>query len=172
MFQAEIPTEVPADTAMQPQEDAITWTASEYIAHHKSFGWYLLLALVAAVFAALVYFLTGGDKLSAAVVVLVAVVFGIYAAKQPKEQRYAISDAGITIGERTYDFSQFKSFAIAEDGPFPSITFMPLKRFMPAVSIYYDPQDEENIVNALSLFLPVEEHRTDMVDRLMKKIRF
>jgi len=33
----------------------VTWTASEFIAHQKTFLWYFGLALTAAVFAAIIY---------------------------------------------------------------------------------------------------------------------
>lgn len=152
--------------------ETISWTASEYIAHQKSTSWYLALAGATVLFAVLVYFITGGDILSVTVVVLAAIVLGIYAAKKPKEQQYAISAAGVMVGEKTYSFSLLKTFSIADEGAFSSITFWPMKRFMPALSIYYDPQDEEKIVEVLSNYLPMDTQKTDTVDKFMRKIRF
>jgi len=152
--------------------NAISWTASEYIAHQKSFGWYGALAAATVLFAGLVYWLTGGDFVSIGVVIFAALVFGIYAGKQPKEQAYSISPAGVGIGGKVYDFSQLKTFSITNEGAFSSITFLPMKRFMPAISIYYDPTDEDAIVEALTAYLPMDVEKRDVVDNFMRKIRF
>jgi hypothetical protein len=153
-------------------EGSISWTASEYIAHQKSTGWFMALGLVTILFAVLVYFVTSRDILSVIVIVLAAIVFGIYAGKRPKEQQYAVSPAGISIGPKTYSFDQLRTFAIVDEGAFSSIMFLPMKRFMPPLSIYYDPKDEENIVNVLSNYLPMDAQKRDIVDNLMRKIRF
>jgi hypothetical protein len=159
--------DIPLDTS-----DTIAWTASEYIAHQKSSGWYGMLAVATAVFAGLVYWLTSGDFISVGVVVFAAVVFGVYAGKQPKEQEYSISPSGIGIGSKMYAYAQLKTFSITDEGAFSSITFWPLKRFMPVVTIYYDPKDEEAIVTTLSNYLPLDVEKRDVVDNFMRKIRF
>lgn len=155
----------------QPVQD-VNWTASEYIAHHKSVGWYVLLGAVTLVVAVIVYFVTGRDIVAAIAIAAAGGVFGIYAARKPQVQEYAITSAGISIGQKTYPFSDLKSFAIVDEGALSNITFIPLKRFMPAISIYYDPADEEAIVATLSAYLPVEQRRHDPIDRLMQRIRF
>lgn len=157
--------------AVVSQDSAITWTASEYVNHHKNFGWYASLFIIAGVAAALIYLVTK-DMVSAVVVVVAAVVFGVYAARPPKVQHYAIDDHGVGIGPKLYAYNELKSFSVIDEGPFASITFMPMKRFMPALSIYYDPQDEEKIINALSQHLPMEQRDHDLVEKLMRKIRF
>ncbi len=168
-------TTLPAEDQTSNQleaEEVISWTASEYIAHQKSGGWYGALAGCTILFSVLVYFLTSGDVISVVVIFFAAIVFGIYAGKKPKEQQYAISPEGIAIGPKIYEFSQLKTFSITDDGAFSSITFWPMKRFMPTLSIYYDPQDEERIVNTLSLYLPLDTEKRDAVESLMRKIRF
>jgi hypothetical protein len=156
----------------QASEQVVRWTASEYVSHHKSSGWYIALAVVAITVAAAIFFITDGDLISTLVVIVVAIVFGMYAARKPRIQEYAITNEGVFIGPRAYPFADMKSFAVMDEGPFSSITFMPLRRFMPLISIYYDPADEDRIVDLLSRHLPVEHRRNDPVDRFMKKIRF
>lgn len=151
---------------------AISWTASEYIAHQKSTAWYVVLGLAAIAAAAAVYFITDGDIISTVVIVLVAIVFGIYAGRKPNVQQYRIGPEGITIGPKLYGFDHLKSFAVIDEGAFSSIMFMPLKRFMPTLTIYYDPKDEGQIVDLLAGYLPMEQRGHDAIDRLMKKIRF
>ena len=156
----------------QYDEDTISWTASEYIAHHKPSSWFVMLGIAAVVVTALVYALTDGDLISTIAIPLIAFVFGMYAHRQPREQRYALSNNGVTIGERTYGFGELRSFAIIDEGPFSSIVFVPMKRFAPMLSIYYDPKDEELIAEFLAARLPMDQRGHDAIDRLMKKIRF
>lgn len=174
-FNSDAQTEVmaPAATAIPPQgsDGSITWTASEFIAHHKSPGWYLALA-GAAVVAALIVWLLTKDKISAAVVVCGAAFFGIYAARKPRQLQYRLDGQGLTIGERHFPYQAFRSFAVVPEGAFNSIEFVPLKRFAPLITIYYDPADEAKIVALLSDRLPVEGRQKDLIDRLMWRIRF
>lgn len=163
---------LPEDTYQFETPDTISWTASEYIAHQKESGWYLALAGATVLLAAFVYFITHGDIISVGVIVFAGIVFGVYAAKTPKEQHYAIAPTGITVGSKTYGFDQLKTFSITDEGAFSSITFWPLKRFMPAISIYYAPDDEDKIVQVLSNYLPFDSEKRDAVDSFMRKIRF
>ncbi len=152
-------------------QEPVSWTASEFIAHRKSPRWYGMLAVAAIVMAAIVYALTR-DKVSTAVVMVAAVVLGFYAARQPRELDYQLDDRGLSIGSKFYDYDSFKSFSVIDEGAFASITLMPLKRFMPPLTIYYAPDDEPRILNLLAERLPLEEHRADAIDHLMRRIRF
>lgn len=151
--------------------EAVTWTASEYINHHKSSAWFAGLAVAVALAALGVFFVTK-DVLSAIVIVVVGIVFGMYAGRKPRELTYIINNEGVFIGEKIYTYDRFKAFSIAQEGPMTSIVFTPMGRFMPFISIYYDPQDEEKIAETLSAYLPYEDHKRDPVDALMRKIRF
>lgn len=170
----------PPPSQPEPQPEAktkdtsaseVTWTASEYVAHHKGFGWYALLFLGAAVFAALIYWF-GRDLVPTIAIVLVAVIFAVAAARKPRVLTYRLDESGLTIGQKFYPYGNFKSFAFVQDGAFNSITFMPLKRFMPSLSIYFAPDDEKKIVAALSKHLPMEQGKGELVDRLMNRVRF
>lgn len=167
------PEVLPASTAIPPSgpDGSISWTASEFIAHHKSTGWYVALIGAAIFIAALVWLLTK-DKVSAAVVVVGALLLAVYGARQPRQLDYRLDQQGLTVGPRHFSYHAFRSFAIMPEGAFNSIVFMPLKRFSPLTTIYYAPEDEEKIVSLLSERLPMEQRKKDMVDRLMWRIRF
>jgi hypothetical protein len=151
--------------------DAISWTASEFLIHQKDFGWYAMLALGTIVIGAVVALITR-DKISVGVVGILGIVFGISAARQPRTLQYRIDEAGIHMGDKSYPYEEFKFFSVVEEGPIHSIMLMPLKRFMPGVTLYYPPEQESAIGEVLSLYLPHEERKPDMVDRLMHKVRF
>jgi hypothetical protein len=158
-------------TPSDPALNDVTWTAAEFIEHEKSANWYGALAAVGVIIAALVYFLTK-DKISTAVVVVVLIGFGFYAARKPQTQEYRLSVGGIQIGSKVYNFHDFKAFSVVEDGAVISVILSPLRRFMPPLTIYVAPQVEEQVIDFLSAFMPFEQHRADAVDSLMRKIRF
>lgn len=158
--------------SQQADSTQISWTASEYIAHQKSAAWYMALAIGTLLLLIPVYFITNGDIVSLIAIAFVVIVFAVYAGKKPRELEYSIHANGVTIGAKTYAYHQFKTFSVIDEGAFSSIVFLPMSRFMPAISLYYDPKDEEAIIGTLSNYLPMDTQKRDLVDNLMKKIRF
>lgn len=156
---------------MQSDDSSISWTASEFVAHHKSPGWYGAVLGCAVVAAAVVYLLTR-DKISTAVVLVGAIVFAAYASRPPRQIQYRLDMAGLTVSEKYYDLNNFRSFFVVREGAFSNITFLPLKRFAPLLTVYYDPADEEKILGLLGASLPMERRGPDAIDSFMKKIRF
>ena len=149
----------------------ISWTASEFIAHNKTFGWYAGLVVVALILAAGIHLITK-DFVAPAVVIVAAAFLGYYGSHKPRELEYRLDRRGISVGERQFSYDAFRSFSVIPEGAFSSIVFMPLKRFALPLTLYYAPQDETKIVNILSDQLPLEERRPDAIDRLMHRIRF
>ena len=162
---------VSSDIAQDEDDEAITWTASEFVAHEKSTAWYVQLSFGAVVLAAVVYFLTK-DVISTGIVIFAAFALGVYGARAPRQLQYTLDDEGVKIGQKYYDYEAFRSFAVVPEGVFSSIVFMPLKRFAPLTTIYYDPKDEERILDLLEPRVPYEEYSHDAVERLMRRIRF
>ena len=149
----------------------VSWTASEYIAHHKTPKWYVCLGLVAVVLAVVIWFLTK-DEISAAVVLIGAAVLGAYGSRPPQELPYSLDQESLSIGSKNYHLQDYRSFSVDDHQAFSSVNLIPLKRFAPGLTIYYSPDDESAIVDILSSVLPTEPHEPDIIDRLMRLIRF
>ncbi|MDB5184870.1 MAG: hypothetical protein JWN38_678 [Candidatus Saccharibacteria bacterium] len=161
------------EAGVTPVEDfgRVTWTASEYIAHQKNARWYINLGVAAVIIAAIVYVFTR-DPTTTAVIIIAAIALGGYAARPPRELEYRLDEHGLTIDKKFFPYTNFKSFTVDEDVAFASIILMPLRRFAPSISIYFAPQDEEEIADLLSAVLPYEPHHQDPIDKLMRRIRF
>lgn len=157
----------PVISSIQP----VSWTASEYVAHDKSTAWFMKFIAVAIVGIGLIFFLTR-DITSVILLSLLVIAFGVFAARKPNVLQYTLDNRGITIGKKFYPINVFRSFAIIEEGAFRSITLLPLKRFMPAISLYYAPDDERVIMEAFGALLPQETRKQDAVDKFMHRIRF
>jgi hypothetical protein len=160
----------PAPPPLTRSQD-ISWTASEFVAHNKGFNWYALLVLAAIAFAMVIWLLTR-DFISVAVIVIVAILLGVAATRKPRVLEYHLDNEGLEIAGKFYPYVEFRSFSIMQEGAFSSIMLIPMRRFAPPISIYYSPDDEEEIVNVISMHLPHEERGRDMADRIAKRIRF
>ena len=161
-----VPSYAPAHS---PEE--VAWTASEFVSHNKGTSWYFLLAGGAVVLAAVIYLVTR-DVISTGIIIFVALLLGVSATRKPRVLSYQVNAGGLAIGDKFYPYAEFKSFAVMQEGAFSSIMFLPLKRFMPPISIYYDPQDEDRIIEVISYYLPMENRSHDFIDNIIRRIRF
>jgi hypothetical protein len=155
----------------QDTHDPVTWTASEFVAHHKSAGWYFGLLAGTAAVTGLVYLFTR-DAISAVSIGVVGILFAILSSKKPRQLSYAVDSRGIHIGDKLYPYGVFKSFSIQQEGVLGYISLLPLKRFMPEISVYFPPENGDEIVKILSNNLPYEHRQEQSIDRLMKRMRF
>ncbi|HEX9679483.1 MAG TPA: hypothetical protein VGA08_02585 [Candidatus Saccharimonadales bacterium] len=153
------------------EDKVVTWEASEYIHHQKSSSWFLILAGGTLVVSAALYLLIK-DIFSVIVLILMAVALAVFGARRPEVRRYSLSQNGLSIGDRDFALDDFRSYSVMQEGALLSITFQPIKRFMIPVTIYFSPQDAGSIGSILESMLPHEDHGPDLVDRLMRIIRF
>lgn len=151
-------------------EPLVSWTASEYQANPKSAGWFGSLAIASILLAVIIYLLTR-DLVSTVVIALVGVIVGIFGARQPRVLQYHLDEHGIYIETKFYPYNSFKSFSIGQDQAIHYIYLLSLKRFMPPLTVHFDPADENAVANTLANYLPYEEHKPDIVDSLSRRIR-
>lgn len=149
----------------------VSWTAHEYIHLEKGGLWYVLFVLVVIGLLALDVFLLQSYTFSALVVVM-AVALTIYSRRPPRTLQYTLSlKQGLYIGEKLYSFNDFKAFGLLKDGEHHSIMLIPLKRFSPAVSVYFPEEAGEEIVDILGNRLPMRPLKLDFVDLLVRQLR-
>lgn len=150
---------------------SISWTASEYISHEKSLMWFGYLACGAIILCILV-FLATQDWIAVAVVAATVLMLGVYANRKPKTRQYTLDENGLHIDEILHSYTKFKSFSVVEEGAIRSIWLKPLKRISPVVVLYCAPNEESEIIQTLSYFLPHEQRELDQIDRISKQLRF
>ncbi len=159
----------PAQVTAEPAQ--ISWSASEYVGHQKGASWFGILILASVLVAGILYFLTR-DILTTAAVLVVGGLFASFANRKPRVLNYGIGDRAIHIGQKTYFFGMFKSFALVENEGLHYIVLTPIKRLMVPINVYYDPSQEDQIADTLGAHLPIEDHQPDIIDSLMRRIRF
>ncbi len=153
------------------QSPLMQWNASEFIDHQKSTGWFMPLILGSIILSGAIYFFTR-DILATLVIMLGCISFGTYARQKPRTLTYTLLPTSIKIGSKTYSYDDFKTFSIIEEGALFSIFLQPIKRFMPPLTIYFDPDDGEKIFDTLATHLPHVQREQDPIERLMRRIRF
>ena len=165
----------PAESNDNPEstsnQQSISWTTSEYIEHQRGLSWYLLLVLITAVLATVIYFIANKDLFAAGTIVVLGLIVGAFAGRKPSQITVELSVGGINVGQRSYGYNLFKSFSILHDGSLTSLNLTSVKRFMPPVSAYFDPKDEKRITNLLGEHLPFEERKASAIDRLSFRLR-
>lgn len=155
----------------EPEASEVKWTASEFIDHQKSSGWFMALAGAGILLSVAVYFMTK-DMFAAVIIALLAIIFGVGAARKPRILEYSIDGNGIAVGSRRSAFEDFRSFAVVSEGAIESILLLPTKRWAPPLSVYFAPEDGDRIINTLSAFVPFENHEPGLIDKFLHRIHF
>ena len=151
--------------------DSVSWTASEFIAHDKDAMWYMWLFGGSLLLTALIY-LISRDFVTVVVIMMITAMIAVVGSRKPSSVQYDLSSDGLSVGSMHHNFADFRSFSIVEEGAINSIWLKPLARFKPMVVLYYSPEDEDKIVNTLSIFLPHEQRELDAVERASRRLRF
>lgn len=166
---------MPMDDSPAPDQtvgdDAVEWSASEYVDREKSRGWYAWLAVGAVVISAGIYLLTR-DIAAIVVVVVLTVALGVSGGHKPRVINYRLDGKGLKAGSKFYPYKAYKSFTMPEEGPFAVVVMLPLKRFDFPASAYLAPDTADKAVTLLSEHLPMERGELDTVDRLMRRLHF
>ena len=149
----------------------IQWSASEYVGHEKSLGWYIIFGSASMIVGVLVYALTR-SPFSAVAVLLACICLAVFGARQPSQIPYEIDGKGVRVGRRFFPYSQFKSFSLVPEGAIYTIWLRSLKKYMPTVALYFAPEDADKIIDALGQYLPHEERAPDAIDRVSQRFRF
>ena len=162
---------VPTPRESLPVDTPVTWNAQEYVHLDKSPLWFVLFIIVVLGLIAIDIFVLKSYTFSLLVVVM-AIAVVIYARRPPRVLTYALStQQGLYVGERLYNFDEFKAFGVIRDDGHNSIMLIPRKRFAPGVSVYFPEEAGEKIVDILGQRLPMEDLKLDIIDIVVRKLR-
>jgi hypothetical protein len=170
--QEEPTTDAVADVPAEPvaPEMAFSWQASEYVHHHKSASWYVVLAVTLAALVAGALFLRLWLYVGVFLIMGVAVV--VYARKPPRTMTYELSSEGVHVDGKLFPFSAFRSFGVLPDEEWHSIDLEPAKAFNPRMVLLFDTNDLDAIVGHLELHLPRMDRQPDIIERITRYLRF
>ena len=156
-------------TKKGPTKEIVNWEAEEYLQRKKGAGWYVGFFLVLAALVALSVVLEWWTF--TALVVLSAVALLIYVKRPPRKLHYSLTGKGLSEGNKLYNYEDYKSFGVLQDGENFAIIMTPRKRFSPRVTVYFPKENGEAIVDAFGMRLPMEEVRLDFLDKIVQMLR-
>lgn len=167
-----VPAVATAKTAAAtPTSAPVSWQASEFIDHARGASWYLGLIGLTLLSAGVIYLITK-EYFATGIVVVLGIVVAIASTHKPRQLTYSVSGTGISVGEKSHAFRDFKSFSVIHESGLASINLIPLKRIMPPLTIYMDPADEAKVTAIIGEHLPYEDGQMDGVERLARRLRF
>lgn len=159
-----------ATTQEQAPAERFSWQASEYLHHDKRAGWYALFLGAVAIGVGLLVWRGMWSEL-AVLTVMSAVIFK-YARREPAVLNYHLDSKGLTIENKFYPYSQFRSFGVVQDVAWHAVDLVPVQRFMFRVQLMIDDKDLDTVIGYLSAELPREDHEPDLIDRIARALRF
>lgn len=162
----------PGVPAMHPaQPDApFSWDASEYVHIDKGSMWLVGLMAIVLILAGVAIWLH--EWTFAILVVVMGVAMGVFAFRPPRTLHYTLTEQGVQIADKLYPYKDYRAFGVLQDGAFFTMEFIPVKRFAPALSIYFAEEDGEDIVDIVGDHLPMEKVELDLIDAIMRRLRF
>jgi len=147
------------------------WSASEFVSHDKTTKWYVVLGLSAVVLSAIIFVLTR-QILSVVVVAVMTLLFAVYASAKPRTLDYSVSNNGVQIGEKYYPFSTIKSYSVIEEEGIPYLQLLLQKRLSVPIVVYAAPDQIDQLAEIIGNFVPYDQKKRDIADKISSRIRF
>ena len=98
-------TEVP-----EGEEELLSWTVPEYQKHEKTTTWYIIAGLIGV--GLLLFALFTNNFLFALFVVIAGAIIVIIEGQEPQKITITLTEEGIIVGNKFYDYDEFENFAI------------------------------------------------------------
>ena len=91
------------------------WTIQEYEQHSRGILWYIIMGGLGIFF--VIYGIITSDFLFSLIIILFAIILFLQAHQTPKQILFQITELGIVVGNRFYQFSELESFFIIYNPP-------------------------------------------------------
>ena len=91
------------------------WVVNEYEKHERSRRWYVIMAVVGI--GLLLFSVISGNYLFALIVVLFGIILFLQDMLQPAEVPFAITEAGIVVGNNFYPFKEITTYWMVYNPP-------------------------------------------------------
>lgn len=92
-----------------------SWTFPEYEKHERSLSWYVLAFFIGSLL--LLYSIITDNFLFAVIIIMVAIIIASSFKGEPLEMRFTITDKGIFLNKRFYDYKDLNKFWIVYNAP-------------------------------------------------------
>jgi len=139
----------------------MSWQVPEYDKHERGQGWYIVSVIFGLFF--LIYAFLSSNFLFAAIIIIGALVIIMHDGREPMKVEFGITDEGLIVGKRFYDYDEIKDFSIVYK-PHQAVKnlYFEFKSVLkPRLSIPLNNLNPLPIRENLLKYLPEDLERTD-----------
>lgn len=111
---------------MEEKEPLLSWTFPEFTPHQRGRGWYVAFFLVVLAIAGVAFW--SKNYTFIAVIILATFVLILRFRKQPIDIKIDITEKGVVVGGRAYEWSELKEFWIVYKPPQVKQLYLNFKR--------------------------------------------
>lgn len=91
------------------------WIVPEYDKHERPRRWYMIMGTVAAVL--ILFGMFSGNFLFSLIIILAAIILFLQSQQEPLHVVFAITELGVIVGNRFYEYGELESFYIIYEPP-------------------------------------------------------
>lgn len=148
-----------------------SWKVKEYEKHERSMTWYLVAGLI--VILILVFCFLTSNYLFAIIIILASIIVITNDGQEPQKVDVILTNEGIIIGKKFYDYDVFKNFAIVykPNQGVKNLYFEFKNSFKQRLSINLEDRNPLSIRKILLKYVDEDLERTDQpLSEILAKI--
>jgi len=148
-------------TKIDKGDEIISWQVPEYEKHERNKSWYIFAGIIGLLF--LVYAIYTKNFLFAVIIIVVALIIILHDSREPDLIKTSITDEGIIVGRKFYDYDEIKNFSIVykPKQKVKNLYFEFKNVIRQRLSIPLDDINPLSIRETLLKYLPEDLDRTD-----------
>ena len=148
----------------------ITWTAPEYEHRERRPDWFWALGVIAvsASIAAIIF----KNYLFAIFIILGTALLIFFSVRKPNIMEIEINEEGIQVEDTFYPHETIGSFWIDQSRENHKLLILSDRFFMPVITIPLENVSEEDIIDLLDNYLPLEELHEPFAHKFMEYLGF
>ena len=139
-----------------------TWVVPEYNTHERTRVWYIAASVIGVIL--MIYSFFTSNFLFAVIIIFAALIIIIHDGQRPVKVKIAITDLGVVIGRKFYDYDELKNFAVVDRSSYNvrGLYFEQKSALRQRLSIPLEDANPADIKITLSKYLPLDKERTDI----------
>lgn len=128
-------------------ESLYQWTVVEYENHVRGTFWHVLMISLGIIL--VIYALATDNFLFAIIIILSAIILFLQSAVEPARVPVSITDLGVVIGDRFYNYNEFRAFYMIYNQETQTLFFETKSSLRPDLRIAIGEQDPIEIRDTL-----------------------
>ncbi len=145
------------------------WTIQEYEQYKRSGFWYVIVTFLGLFF--IIYALITGNFLFALIIVVFAIIMFLQHYQKPNQVLFKITELGVVVGRKFYNFSEFEDFYIIYNPPEVKTLYLNPKNILqPMLRVPLLDMNPVEIKHSLREFLPedIDKEEEPLSDRVAR----